>query len=158
MGQSENQGYIGFALRTERKEFMRIEKRIIYGKEYKFICPDKVEYIKHIDFSYGQGDADSFEIGIDGDVYICRQRLSVAPRDGYCHLRKKAKDRNDKTRHDDRYYCDDPVLIAALARYFNTYNWGGKKSPEIGFLLPLLSREESQQYINWHLIPQPPSL
>ena len=134
---------------------MRIEKRIIKGEEYTFICPDKVEYIKLEGYGYGQGTGHDFEIGIDGDVYLTGQKLNVAQWSGCCHLMKISKDRDD-FHSDGEYYCDDPVLIAALARYLNTYNWpNGIDWPKIGFLLPLLSRKESQQYINWHLIPQP---
>ena len=137
---------------------MRIEKRIIKGKEYTFICPDKVEYIKLVDYGYGQGTGHGFEIGIDGDTYYSGLKLNIAQCSGCSSLTRMTKNGND-THFDGHYYCDDPVVIAALARYLNTYNWPNEMDwPRIGFRLPLLSRKESQQYINWHLIPQPTSL
>ena len=126
---------------------MWIKEKIIKGKRRILLRPEKVEFIRLMDLPLGQGDGCRFAIGIDGVEYISCQKLNFPVATGVCFL---------KSPDGENYWCDDSIIIAALSRFLFTYefklDW---KWPERGFELPLLSREESRKYLQWHQIPHP---
>lgn len=125
---------------------MWLKEKIINGKRCVFLRPEKVEYIRIVDYPMGQGDGAMFTIGIDGVEYISCQKLNVPPYCGLCFL--------DSPQH-EHFYCDDSIIIAALCRFFFTYQFSKLPWPERDTKLPLLPRDLSRTYLKWHLIPHP---
>lgn len=126
---------------------MWLKEKIIKGQRRILLRPEKVEYIRLVEYGRGQGDGTYFLIGIDGVEYRSCQKLNFPVETGICVLR--APDGKD-------YWCDDSIIIAAFSRFLYTYEFTlDGKWPEPGFTLPLLSREESRKYLQWHQIPHP---
>ena len=126
---------------------MWIKEKNIKGKRRILLRPEKVNFIRLMDLPLGQGDGCRFAIGINGVEYISCQKLNFPVATGICFLKSPAG---------ENYWCDDSIIIAALSRFLFTYEFKlDGKWPERGFELPLLSREESRKYLQWHQIPHP---
>lgn len=126
---------------------MWLKEKIVEGQRRVLLRPEKVEYIRIQMLCGGQGEGSYFAIGIDGAEYISGQKLQFSAGTGICFLR--SPDGNE-------YLCDDSIIIAALCRFLYTYQFKRDgKWPERGFELPLLSRQESRKYLQWHQIPHP---
>ncbi len=126
---------------------MWLKEKIINGQRRIMLRPEKVEYIRLMDLPLGQGDGCCFAVGIDGVEYISCQKLNFPAVTGICFL---------KSPEDENYWCDDSIIIAALCRFLYTYKFKlSGKWPERGFELPLLTRDISRKYLQWHQIPHP---
>ena len=126
---------------------MWLKEKRINGKLRVMLRPEKVEYIRIKELHGGQGEGSYFAVGIDGVEYTSGQKLNFPAGTGICFL---------KSPDGKEYWCDDSIIIAAFCRFLYTYCFKRDgKWPERGFELPLLSREESRKYLQWHLIPHP---
>ena len=126
---------------------MWLKEKIINGMRRVLLRPEKVEYIRILEYPCGQGTGGCFAVGVDGVEYTSRQKLHFPAGTGICFLMSP---------DDKEYWCDDSVIIAALCRFLYTYNFKiNYEWPERGSELPLLSRHESRKYLRWHQIPHP---
>ena len=126
---------------------MWLKEKILKGQRRILLRPETVEYIRLVEYARGQGDGTYLAIGIDGVEYASIQKLNFPVGTGICFL---------QTPDGKEYWCDDSIIIAALSRFLFTYFFAlDGKWPEPGIKLPLLSREESRKYLQWHQIPHP---
>ena len=118
----------------------------------RFIYTDKIDYIDLIHFEKYRNDYvySLLYVGIEGKKYVSLENLFTVPQKGFCTLVDSSEER------DGFYLCDDSVIIAAICRFiFSFYNTPSPRMPEVGYSLPLLSRELSRKFLAWHQIPHP---
>lgn len=122
-------------------------EKLINGQPVLLLRPNNVEHICILDLSASQGEGSSFVVRIDGEDYTSAQKLNFPVVTGFCFLEA----RDGKT-----FFCDDSIIIAAFCRFLFTHAYSKSGVwPNRGEYLPLLNREESRKYLNWHNIPHP---
>ena len=129
---------------------MWIKEKPLYhhSEKYKFIYPNKIDYINLIHYEHARGKISLFYIGIDGKKYVSLQDLYETPPRGYCVLVDPSEERSGY------YLCDDSVIIAAICRFLFVDDHKCEYHKP-GYSLPLLSRELSRKFLAWHQIPHP---
>lgn len=125
---------------------MWLKEKIINGQRRILLRPENVEYIRILEIHGGQGEGSYFAVGIDGVEYVSGQKLNFPAVTGMCKLQEPSG---------QEYWCDDSIIVAALCRYWITGTIRWKWPEERGYELPLLSREDSRKYLQWHQIPHP---
>ena len=121
---------------------MWLKEKIIKGQRRILLRPENIEYIRILAIHGGQGEGSYFAVGIDGVEYVSGQKLNFPAVTGMCNLRDPSG---------QKYWCDDSIIVAALCRYWITGTIRWKWPEERGYELPLLSREDSRKYLQWHL-------
>lgn len=62
---------------------MWLKEKIIQGQRRILLRPEKVEFIRLVEYGRGQGDGTYFLIGIDGVEYHSRQKIELSCRNGH---------------------------------------------------------------------------